>query len=1083
MISDREFKGPFFPNTHPVSCWNHLAQNLEFHARTVRKLPEEYRRSLNSNLYALLKSSSEERYEQRKTQFFQQPQWTPEMQSYFNRYQDDDIKTRAAAYVLERAGLPEPTRGITNNAAESLNNVFRKLRSKTNPRPKASLILSLRILEDNVDMEVRRAYHGEGSLSIIEERKEEIQKSPFDIPAMDYKSYDYYMNKMAAAVAKAEREEKNVEKESQVLIGSNPEVPVISLLAKDIVDRDAIRQTEMGGSTWYHVTGRDKQIFNVSVDTKNPRCTCGSRSVCAHMLAVRHAIGLQSDFGVPPEFKKAYEKSLPKVPKRGTKKPKRTDTIHESVAGTEPVTIRQKKMHLRVNDPRLDSIAEGDEGNAEQDQQDNIDVERDLVDNPPTQEAPDEDDIFIPVPDFSQGLPRLEVLENYEKQVMLQESPTTTQEAMNKFLEAYDLKDLEAPEDMEGIGSDLISDMGSLHTEASDFIMEEGGIASAIDEIEHMSLSGFVHEALKTPAHGKEDEGESQKEDDISSARKRKMSESESNLDNSKRPFIAPTATITRTTSDVGDLQPFKDATETPTLRRTRSHQAGYLPPLSEAKETETSEGALTKVPPQRTISSMLKNKMLIKEKTAQEIRMEKYEKFREEEEKNLIARTKETLGQQVAFQGEVDMADDVCERDVRLLENQYRVFVKTTSSGEKKDVMAVKRIKNKAYAFIPKGQHLTKECMGLAAYSVASAATTKEDRAKIVSNEMVSVCQIKVDNVRVAAEEANAKSVEKIRGKQIKLSDCYCSKPLTDDDSTVVCRSCGKSFHYSCAGNPTDAQSWNCDKHKIRLRGAHWAENQTVTNTCPIDNHLTMLAELGARSQQFLDLFHTEHANDQAWHKSLLLAVKQQYAEAQSNWADHFRLDNFEGSPAAEVISKLKCINFQRTSQCDNDACPMPFTVIEVNPEIMLSVDGTDTKQDFKNLVTGHISAQCQVCKEGITDIGPMEPANPKKPPPMFELDNAFQTANFESLTALPKEVTLGAHTYERKMVVMHTPSIRGNESGHFYAFMNFDGHWLHYDGLDKTKEKRFNPVKPKQYLNNQITSSVTYTLKMDDN
>jgi len=170
-------------------------------------------------------------------------------------------------------------------------------------------------------------------------------------------------------------------------------------------------------------------------------------------------------------------------------------------------------MHLRVNDPRLDSIAEGDEGNAEQDQQDNIDVERDLVDNPPTQEAPDEDDIFIPVPDFSQGLPSLEVLENYDKQVMLQESPTTTQEAMNKFLEAYDLKDLEAPEDMEGIGSDLISDMGSLHTEASDFIMEEGGIASAIDEIEHMSLSGFVHEALKTPAHGKEDEGESQKED------------------------------------------------------------------------------------------------------------------------------------------------------------------------------------------------------------------------------------------------------------------------------------------------------------------------------------------------------------------------------------------------------------------------------------------------------------------------------------------------------------------------------------------------------------------------------------------
>jgi len=82
-------------------------------------------------------------------------------------------------------------------------------------------------------------------------------------------------------------------------------------------------------------------------------------------------------------------------------------------------------------------------------------------------------------------------------------------------------------------------------------------------------------------------------------------------------------------------------------------------------------------------------------------------------------------------------------------------------------------------------------------------------------------------------------------------------------------------------AGNPTNAESWTCDKHNIRLRGADSAESEMVTNTCPIDNHLTLLAELGARSQKFLDLFHTENANDQAWHKSLLLALKQQYAEA----------------------------------------------------------------------------------------------------------------------------------------------------------------------------------------------------------
>jgi len=42
-------------------------------------------------------------------------------------------------------------------------------------------------------------------------------------------------------------------------------------------------------------------------------------------------------------------------------------------------------------------------------------------------------------------------------------------------------------------------------------------------------------------------------------------------------------------------------------------------------------------------------------------------------------------LGEQVVFKGEVDMEDDLAERDVRLLENQYRVFIKTTSSGQKR--------------------------------------------------------------------------------------------------------------------------------------------------------------------------------------------------------------------------------------------------------------------------------------------------------------------------------------------------------------------------------------------------------------
>jgi hypothetical protein len=41
------------------------------------------------------------------------------------------------------------------------------------------------------------------------------------------------------------------------------------------------------------------------------------------------------------------------MPRRGTKEPKRTDTIHQSVIGSEAVVMRPKWTHLRLNQPEL----------------------------------------------------------------------------------------------------------------------------------------------------------------------------------------------------------------------------------------------------------------------------------------------------------------------------------------------------------------------------------------------------------------------------------------------------------------------------------------------------------------------------------------------------------------------------------------------------------------------------------------------------------------------------------------------------------------------------------------------------------
>jgi len=153
-------------------------------------------------------------------------------------------------------------------------------------------------------------------------------------------------------------------------------------------------------------------------------------------------------------------------------------------------------------------------------------------------------------------------------------------------------------------------------------------------------------------------------------------------------------------------------------------------------------------------------------------------------------------MGAQQGFIGEVDIDDHLSQRDVRLLENQYWVFVQNTDDGMK-DVMAVKRINNKAYEFFPQKEHATKEKIGLAAYSVAACSRKTMDRSNIISSEKVTVCTVKTNNVRMAAEEANSKTMAKVTGKQVALSDCYCSKPMTQDDNKVVCRTCGKNFPF----------------------------------------------------------------------------------------------------------------------------------------------------------------------------------------------------------------------------------------------------------------------------------------------
>ncbi len=197
--------------------------------------------------------------------------------------------------------------------------------------------------------------------------------------------------------------------------------------------------------------------------------------------------------------------------------------------------------------------------------------------------------------------------------------------------------------------------------------------------------------------------------------------------------------------------------------------------------------------------------------------------------------------------------------QDVCLVEGQYRVFANTTEDGQR-DRMVVKHINKRAVAIHPKDTPLSNEEIETAGYCIAPTAKTMSG---IVTRDVVTVVPMPTEgDLRLTAEKMDSLPGN-VKNHVVKLGDCYCCQPTTKNENTVTCHSCGSLFHRECAGNPQNLREWQCAKHLMRTKGAEWAaDKRAATNTCPIDNHLTLFAELAARNEDFLNTFEREGVN-----------------------------------------------------------------------------------------------------------------------------------------------------------------------------------------------------------------------------
>ena len=155
LVSDREFKEEYMPNTRRVFCKWHLLKDLERYGiglgmkKKVTKKNEHYG-TKNVNYYVtsinnLMNAKALDDYYQQRDQIFNgdDVMWNSpegrELAQYYMKNLEEDIIYRSGYWYLDSLGLGQFTNGLTNNASETYNSMIRHLKPKGNTRQTADI--------------------------------------------------------------------------------------------------------------------------------------------------------------------------------------------------------------------------------------------------------------------------------------------------------------------------------------------------------------------------------------------------------------------------------------------------------------------------------------------------------------------------------------------------------------------------------------------------------------------------------------------------------------------------------------------------------------------------------------------------------------------------------------------------------------------------------------------------------------------------------------------------------------------------------------------------------------------------------
>jgi hypothetical protein len=1073
LVTDREFKtNDFMPGTDMAFCWNHLQKNLDFHARDKLKLSAEDASVAVGDLNGMLRSSSETNYIRRKREAFRNDAvWTPDLKKYFEDYLDTDIKSRAGRWYLESINLPNAVQGITNNAAESLNNLYARLRNEEPLKPLAKLITDLHRMDTEFARMIQMSYYDAGDYHVKENYRAHC-KPRNTMSQYLVKTSKEIMDEIAEKVRLEEEEEAALElaarsdideisqSESEAesvrsAVAGAKHIPEVASLAQDCVDQGRVSRLDQPGKVVYGVLGPDgkTEIVNLAEDL----CSCKSRNPCYHWLATRVHVGVQNNYSMPSNYKLFPKGPLKKgrVRHHGSKRGLRIDLQSDALGSKVEKPFRQVRSKAKVHfNPklRLSDIQE--------------DADDSLADEQAVGKGTSRTEDIANVADLNSSFDQMSIdsdgeADNGSRTKALNISTSDPEIAehddaeidriltQHPGMEIVDLRHIElvdVPDTITGVGvqttghkqRQVIPDLGIEYVNSPDI--------KIIDLPKLKRQKG-----------------------------KKKVQKSKSYFTKEEEMHITETSGM-----ELPSLESSAATRPEESFSVDANKDASGSPVFAEA-EMEVDEGGEGS---KRGVEVESKNNI---------------EKGNPSEEKSNEATTatKRTRSRAVVTEEEnleeirfrkVLMKSGVREEDIRLLHNNdCNIFYEVRNTMEEpQEVFIAMRKSDKVVAILPEDTKFAKREEFYSAWSGAPSSILW--RRKDAYDEKVTVIPFHTKgDLKEAAKEVRRlktfpQKCQKAR-KTPKLSDCYCAVPYDKADPSIVCQTCKLSFHPECVGKASGTADWSCEKHMFLTSGAKWSVGQGMNNTCPIDNHLTLFGELSCRNSKFKELFNRDNPADQAFYDCIDSASRGDYGSAQLKWAKHVGRKDLTGTPGEMVAERLgeSCL-FVKHGTCSYDKCPTPNQTIK-QPKDMLFVFGEALETCFGNLVTDPTEEQCMPCHEiGIEDsrlkLSPLQPKDEDKPPAFLHISN-WTKNTFSDMCKLPRTVKIGQHEYKQTMVVQYKATM----GGHFNAFMNLDGQWMKYDGIDLSyKDEFINIARPRDFANNDFKAdSVVYTINLE--